>query len=567
MNNTQTYIIGVDAGGTYTDAVITEAASGRVIASAKRPTTHYDLSEGIRGALEAVMHASQVPPSAVSITCVSTTLATNALVEGKGADVGLFVIGFNQWMEVPAAAARFIPGGHTIQGEEQEPLGLNFVLDGLKELHGKVDAWAVCGTMSFVNPAHELVVAKAIQITGGIPVFCSHEASMRAGMKERATTACLNAQLLPVMRDFLDGMRRALDALGIAGEVLVVRGDARAMRMEEALRQAASTVASGPAATALFGAHQSQEQDALIVDVGGTTTDITIIRSGCPVIDPQGMTIGKWETHVEAVEMFTVGVGGDSFVRPARDGSFSLGPARVLPLCMAQHLPDPAQWLGHGLNARCIVPVPGLVPATAGSAAKIPANLPQEAQAILRHLTENGPATPGQLMRALSLAEITVDQQLARLVRLQRVSEAGFTPTDALHVLDRLHLGNAASSLAAATALGAVRGQDAREFSLAVLAEAERIIEETILRHVTRREAGDSLAAFLAARDRKGGTAPLISVAVTLNVPMVGIGAAARLLLPGVARRLGAHIVFPERHEVGNALGAARMAAAHMQHA
>src|SRR5690606_20786013 len=131
-------------------------------------------------------------------------------------------------------------------------------------------------------------------------------------------TACLNAQLLPVMRDFLDGMRRALDALGIAGEVLVVRGDARAMRMEEALRQAASTVASGPAATALFGAHQSQEQDALIVDVGGTTTDITIIRSGSPVIDPQGMTIGKWETHVEAVEMFTVGVGGDSFVRPAR---------------------------------------------------------------------------------------------------------------------------------------------------------------------------------------------------------------------------------------------------------
>ncbi|GFM36467.1 hydantoinase/oxoprolinase N-terminal domain-containing protein [Desulfovibrio psychrotolerans] len=562
MNSTQTYIIGVDAGGTYTDAVITEAASGRVIASAKRPTTHYDLSEGIRGALQAVMHASQVPPSAVSMTCVSTTLATNALVEGKGADVGLFVIGFNQWLEVPAAAARFIPGGHTIQGEEQEPLGLNFVLDGLKELHGKVDAWAVCGTMSFVNPAHELVVAKAIQLTGGVPVFCSHEASMRAGMKERATTACLNAQLLPVMRDFLDGMRRALDALDIAGEVLVVRGDARAMRMEEALRQAASTVASGPAATALFGAHQSQEQDALIVDVGGTTTDITIIRSGNPVIDPQGMTIGKWETHVEAVEMFTVGVGGDSFVRPARDGSFSLGPARVLPLCMTQNLPDPAQWLGHGPNARCIIPISRQEPAP-----EAPANLPPEAQAILRHLTENGPATPGQIMRALSLAEITVDQHLTRLVRLQRVAEAGFTPTDALHVLDRLQLGNAAFSLAAAKALGAVHGQDAREFSLAVLAEAERIIEETILRHVTRREAGDSLAAFLAARDRKGGSAPLISVAVSLNVPMVGIGAAARLLLPGVARRLGAHIVFPERHEVGNALGAARMAAAHVQHA
>ena len=549
MSEQQQYIIGVDAGGTYTDAVIMDAATGQVVASAKRPTTHYNLSEGICAVLGAVMAESQVPPQAVSVTSVSTTLATNALVEGKGAEVGLFIIGFNQRLEVPAVAARFIPGGHTIKGEEVEPLGVNFVLDALQELHGQVDAWAVCGSMAFMNPAHELVTAKAIQIAGKVPVFCSHEASMRAGMKERATTACLNAQLLPVMSDFLDGIERALKSLNITGTVYVVRGDARAMPMAEALRQAASTVASGPAATALFGSHQSQMQgadiqDALILDVGGTTTDITLIRSGKPVIDAAGMTIGKWETHVEAVEMFTVGVGGDSFVRPAKDGTFTLGPSRVLPLCMARNLPAPGKWLGHDLNARCILPAPALTQDDIAS------------DDILRHLAEHGPATPEQLMRDLKLAEITVEQRLVKLARKQKITETGFTPTDALHVLNLLHLGDAEAATAAATLLGAPRKQDAHAFAQSVLADAERIIEETVLRHVTRREVGGGLAAFLANRDRQS----LITVDVSLNVPMIGIGAAARLLLPGVARRLRTTITFPERHEVGNALGAALMA-------
>lgn len=566
--NEQQYIIGVDAGGTYTDAVIMHAATGQVVASAKRPTTHHDLSIGITAVLHAVMQQSQVPPSAITVISVSTTLATNALVEGKGADVGLFVIGFNQRLEVPAVAARYIPGGHTIKGDESEPLGVNFVLDGLKELHGQVDAWAVCGSMAFVNPAHELVTAKAIQLTEQVPVFCSHEASMRAGMRERATTACLNAQLLPVMQDFLHGIRHALTSLNITGEVFVVRGDAHAMPMDEALRQAASTVASGPAATALFGAHQAGEnahetatapqqplQQALILDVGGTTTDITLIRNGKPVIDAAGMTIGKWETHVEAVEMYTVGVGGDSFVRlSARGGTtLALGPERVLPLCMAavqpdSPLPSPDTWLGTGLNARCILPAPSL--STALTAEE------RQAYPILAYLADHGPATPAQLMAGLKMAEISVEQQLRTLVRRQKVTEAGFTPTDALHVLDELSIGDRQASVQAAAQLGALRGETAEQFAHAVLADAERIIEETVLRHVTRREVGGNLAAFLAARD----TQSLISVDVALNVPMVGIGAAARLLLPGVAKRLRTNIVFPERHEVGNALGAALMA-------
>ncbi len=552
MHRNRDYILGVDAGGTFTDAVLVEADTGLVAASAKRPTTHYDVSLGIASALQAVMDASRVSPARVVRTCVSTTLATNTLVEGKGADVGLFVIGFNQRLEVPAVAARYIPGGHTVLGEEQEPLGVPYVLDGLAELHDHVDAWAVCGAMAFVNPAHELVVAKAIALTDTKPVFCSHEASSRAGMKERATTACLNAQLLPVMRDFLQGMRHALANLGITGNVLVVRGDAHAMHMDEALRHAASTVASGPAATALFGAHAAGNRDALIVDVGGTTTDVTMVRCGAPVVNDEGMTLGKWETHVTAVEMFTVGVGGDSLVLPVQDGSFTVGPERVQPICLAARkptFPSPASWIGHGPNARCLLAAPGTGATDIAHGG------------LLSFLAEHGPATPGQVLEALSMAGITFETQLAQLVRAQCVMEAGFTPTDALHVLGQQNFGDTRYATEAATILGALRGMDAQEFAHTVLAEAEQRIEDAVLHHVAQREWGDAPAAWLNRRRTKNDGEPsLISVDISLNVPIIGIGAAARHLLPGVARSLRADIVFPEGYEVGNAVGAARMA-------
>lgn len=551
--HTKKYVIGVDAGGTYTDAVIVDPASGKVIASAKRPTTHYRLSEGIGAVLAAVLEDSAVPAGDIGTISVSTTLATNALVEDKGADVGLFVIGFNKRLNVPVVAARYIPGGHTIKGEEVEQLGLPFIVDALQELHGKVDSWAVCGQMAFVNPAHELVAAKAIEVASKLPVFCSHQASTRAGMKERAATAVLNAQLLPVMQEFLTNVTQALQGLGLTDSVLVVRGDATAMSMENALRHAADTVASGPAATALYGSHQSGQQDALVLDVGGTTTDITLVRGGKPVIDAQGMVIGTWETHVEAVEMFTVGIGGDSHVRSKLDGSFTVGPERVVPLCMAQGVPDPATWIGPEKASRCILPAPSATQSADSAGGN---GLSMEGKSILEFLVEHGSATTGAIMKGLGLAEITVDQQLAKLFRKQLVVATGFTPTDALHVLERLHIGDADSAVLAARTLGAPRNQDAKAFAMSVLEAVEQRIEETVLRHVTRREVGGQLSAFLANR----GEHSLISVDVSLSVPMVGIGAAARHLLPRVADRLKTTITFPERHEVGNALGAAIMA-------
>ncbi|MBZ2173202.1 hydantoinase/oxoprolinase family protein [Cupidesulfovibrio sp. SRB-5] len=677
------YVMGVDTGGTCTDAVLVDAATHRVVASAKRPTTHHDLGRGMAGAMAAALASSGLPASAVDLVSVSTTLATNAVVEGQGAEVGLFIIGYAGRITVPCASMDAIPGGHKLDGSEEEPLALNRLVDAIRLMQNRVDAYAVCGMMSFVNPAHELVAERAIGMVDPKPVFCSHLASSRAGMKERAATAVLNARLLPVMRRFLDGVRTALEDLGIAAPVVVVRGDATAMPMDAALRNASATVASGPAAMAGYGAAHAASRlpngnddagrlpngdedagnadgkehaipaganagkdvaspatapntspdasantgtppppDALIVDVGGTTTDVTLLRRGRPVIQADGMVVGDWETHVEAVEMFTVGVGGDSLVRPDADGTLSVGPLRVVPLCMAGPLPDPAQWLRAGGLARCICPArredacdekEGAAQ-SAPSAPSAPSGPFADAaeRAVLDHLNAHGPTPAGDLLRALRLPESTLERAIDRLARQRAVQVAGFTPTDALHVLGLLDLsdvpdlppgaGNAAAALAGARALAAllppvaggedVRGKDARgdaeagaetaaasatvpgalhttpntspntppntpqDAARAVLAAASQRIEDAVVQHVARREVGGNFAAYLAQRHRHA----LLRVNVSLGVPMVGIGAASRHLLPAVARALGTTVTFPARYDVGNALGAALLA-------
>lgn len=175
--STPTLVIGIDTGGTYTDAIVLDRSSGQVMAAVKTPTTAHDPAIGIGRSLEMALRASAVDPGSVKLVTVSTTLATNALVEGKGAEVGLFVIGHDNRLRVPAADMRFIPGGHKARGVESEPLGMNFLVDGIAAMKDRVDAYAICAMLAFKDPTHELVAARAIELVDPKPVFCSHQAS------------------------------------------------------------------------------------------------------------------------------------------------------------------------------------------------------------------------------------------------------------------------------------------------------------------------------------------------------------------------------------------------------
>ncbi len=538
------YGIGIDTGGTYTDGVLIDLADNSVLATAKSPTTHFELSRGISLCLRDILVNSKVKPQDIDLVAVSTTLATNAVVENKGDNVGLIVAGFARHFSLPVVSTLYIDGGHNVQGEEEAPLDMEAVIQAISDLKDHVDAYVVCAAMSIKNPAHEKVMAKAISMIDPQPVFMSHEVSQRPGVKERAATAVLNARLRPVMEDFLVGMQDALVALGLAHNVLIVRGNATPMNIAETSRQAASTVASGPAATAWYGLSFAPSDDAVIVDVGGTTTDVTMINDRKPSITEDGSLIGGWQTHVDSVKMSTVGAGGDSHAALDAKGDLAVGPDRVLPLAMAPEIAPPNEWLGKGLQSRLIAISPDL---SAEEASHDP---------VLEHLHKHGPATPAMLTSHFKMAEITLVSHLRDLVKMQLAFETGFTPTDALHVLGELGLGDRDRARQGAEILAAECGMGVEEFAREVLDQLGRKIEAAILDHILMGETGKSLSGFYPGYQKS----PVLDLRFQLKLSIVGIGAAARFILPQVAERLGTQVVFPDHYQVGNALGAILMA-------
>lgn len=534
------YCIGIDTGGTYTDAVLLDMHSGAVVAAHKERTTHHDLSLGVGKALAGLLRHSVQPHQVVRMS-VSTTLATNAVIEGRGARVGLFVLGYVRHFKLPVVANIFLKGGHGITGEEEQPLDLETLIDTLPGLAKEVDSYAVCGAMSIVNPTHELVAREAIRmIDPDKPVFCSHLVSGHPGMQERAATASLHAKLLPLMQDFLASIQRSMLGVGLQCPVTIICGNGQGEALERIADQAAVTMASGPAATARFGA-SGHAGTALVVDVGGTTTDVCLIRDGQPQLNKEGCVIGQWRTHVEAVDMYTAGAGGDSHLVCLPDGRLQLKPYRVQPLAMTPGLPDPQTWLHSGMDERMAVPVDGL-------AAEVVA-----ADPILRYLHDHGPCVPSRIAAHTGIGGIVLEKRLERLMFLQQLVLVGFTPTDALHVLGQLDFGNALASRSGATVLARELGCTVETFCQQVVAETETAIETILLTYLGRTVwGGDQATPFLNRRNNE-----LFSLAFNLKLPLVGIGAAARCFLPGVAKRLGTTVSFPLYCEVGNAVGAA----------
>lgn len=541
------YGIGIDTGGTYTDGVLLDLADNSVLATAKSLTTHYELSRGISLCLRDILTGSKVKPQEVDLVAVSTTLATNAVVENKGDKVGLIVAGFAKHFSLPVVSTLYVGGGHNLQGEEEEPLDMEALVQAVSDLRDNVDAYVVCASMSIKNPTHEMVMAKAISMIDPQPVFMSHEVSQRPGVKERAATAVLNARLRPVMEDFLMGMQDSLVALGLARNVMIIRGDASPMNIVDTPRQAASTVASGPAATAWYGLSFSPDADAVIVDVGGTTTDITMIRARKPSLTEEGSLIGGWQTHVDSVKMSTVGAGGDSHAVVDKKGGLSVGPGRVVPLAMATDVASAREWLGRGLKSRLVVISPDLTEKEAGH------------DPVLEHLFRHGPATAAALAGHFDMAEITLVSHLRDLVKMQLVYETGFTPTDALHVLGELELGDGRRAKEGADILAADCGLTATDFAREVLRRLADKIEVAILDHILTEETGKTLSGFYPGYMQSS----VLDLRFHVKMSLVGIGAAARFVLPQVAERLGTMVVFPDHYEVGNALGAILMAGAH----
>ncbi|MBV8307253.1 MAG: hydantoinase/oxoprolinase family protein, partial [Gammaproteobacteria bacterium] len=333
--------IGLDTGGTFTDAVALTAGR-RILASAKALTTHWDLSVGLGAAIRAVI--AKLPAAVrrghISLVSVSTTLATNAVVESRFSPICTLLIGFDEQMLERSGLRRAggvlvrVGGGHEATGEESAPLD-EAAIDAAVLSHApQVEAFAVAALFSVRNPAHERRARERIRALSDKSVTCSYELSSQLDAPKRALTAALNARLTPQIRHLLEALRRVLEQEAVSAPIMVVRGDGTLIRAEVALEYPVETVLSGPAASVVGAGFLTELADFAVADMGGTTTDVAIVAGGRPVVRPEGAVVGGWRTMVKAIDVRTCGLGGDSEVYFDREAQLRVGPRRVMPLSL-----------------------------------------------------------------------------------------------------------------------------------------------------------------------------------------------------------------------------------------
>ena len=561
-------LLGVDTGGTYTDAVLMQDEE-RVIAKAKSLTTRHDLAEGVSAAVAAVLDRSGVLPEAISLASLSTTLATNALVEGQGARVALIYIGFVE-RDLAAQGLRdaladdpvfLMPGGHNHGGGEVAPLNVEVVADWAR--HQDVSAFAIAAQFGTRNPAHEVAARDAVRQVTGKPVTCSHELSAKLGGPKRALTAVLNARLIGLTHRLIGRAAGALKAMGIEAPLMVVRGDGALMSAEQAQERPIETILSGPAASIVGARWLTGADHALVSDIGGTTTDIALLENGRPVIDPDGARVGPHRTMVEAVAMRTHGLGGDSEVHLVDEGLATrvvLGPRRVLPLALLAH--DAPDAVRSVLEAQLNRSVPGehdgqFVRRVAGQDA---AGLPERAQTVLARVTDAPQPLADVLKSRLER------QALRLLVSRGLVQVAGATPTDALHVLGRFTHWDTAASEMALQLLARKRAASGERQAVDAAHMAQQIVDAltaatgTALLEAAFAADGMDEPSVLARHPlmhRGLQSVPgLVELRAGLSVPVVGLGASAVETYPAVGEWLNAETMLPENGDVANAIGA-----------
>ena len=566
-------LLGVDTGGTYTDAVIIRDER-EVIASAKALTTRHDLAIGVGGAVQAVLAQSGVAAEEIALASLSTTLATNALVEGQGGRVALIYIGFKErdlethgLLEALKGDPHVVlAGGHNHAGGEAVPLDEEGLRAFLAEHGAGVGGFAVASQFATRNPAHEVRAMALVAELTGRPVSASHQLSAKLNGPKRAMTAVLNARLIGMIDRLIGRAEDILRDIGVGAPLMVVRGDGALISSAQARERPIETILSGPAASIVGARWMTGADHALVSDIGGTTTDVALLRDGRPAIDPAGARVGPYRTMVEAVAMRTTGLGGDSevhFLAEGLQGGVSLGPRRLVPVSLIAV--DAGEVVHATLDAQLRSSLPGefdgrFVRAVAGQSME--GIGPREAVLLERIGAAVLPL--GDVLR--SRIETGA---LKRLVERGLVQVAGVTPSDASHVLglaDSWDRQAARKALALfgrrRTGAGERLAPEPEALARMIIAQLEYQTALALLETAfAEEEEGFGVEPAVLARHvlmqrGLGGHRGLVRLETGLAVPVIGLGASAATYYPAVGKRLGCEMILPEHAGVANAIGA-----------
>ncbi len=544
---------------------------GHILAKAKALTTRHDLAVGIGGAVDAVLKASGAKASAIKLVSMSTTLATNALVEGQGGRVALVMIGFSE-ADVSRDGLKaalgndpvvFCPGGHDVHGNETA-LDLSELERALPQLEKSVSGFAVCAYFSTRNPAHELAALRLIRDRTHLPATASHQLTSKLGGPRRALTTLLNARLISMIDRLIEATEGFLASCNIEAPLMVVRGDGALVSAAFARERPIETILSGPAASLVGARHLTGLDNAVVSDIGGTTTDVAVLDKGRPRLDPEGATVGGFRTMVEAVAMRTFGLGGDSEVsleEGALEPRILLGPRRLVPLALAGH--QHGEIVGRELERQLRAPNPGRLDGRFAFRTGAPDRLAAGLDANEAKLFAAIKAEPQPLDRLLT--SNAQSATLSRLVGRGLAHIAGFTPSDAAHVLGLQSNWNAETARLGAELFA--RKRDGRGQPLAanpeklarrVLMALTRASADVILETAFAEDGldGAAMAGHALIERAIEGRPGIARLAISLDRPVVGLGASAGLHYAGLPKLLGADCITPDDADVANALGA-----------
>jgi N-methylhydantoinase A/oxoprolinase/acetone carboxylase beta subunit len=563
--------IGIDTGGTYTDAVIYDFTERKILGAAKALTTRQDLSQGILEALD------KLPADLVrsaEIIALSTTLATNACIEGKGGRAKLVFLGGDQKVidefggkyGLPPAEDIYLQESYTnfSGGIEREPDWELFNAN-IKTRFEHLDGAGILEIYAMKNNAVLEKKAKELfQRIYDIPVACGYELFSDLNCLQRASGTLLNAGLFPVIKEFLEAIKKAMTRRNIAAAVVIARSDGTLMSEEFAALRPVETLLCGPAASIAGGIWLSKAVNCVVIDMGGTTTDMALVKDTIPVRAREGISVGKWRTFVQGFAIKTVGLGGDSAVHYDENRLF-LEEYRVLPLCVA--------------GAKYPSVIEGL--RDLADSLTLHDWFLHEHYLLIHEITDGERYTEqerrfcealrgGPLILRDAAAAAGTDMynlKVSRLVKEGVVQLCGLTPTDIMHIRGDFSAYSREAALLGARHVAFNLGISVEELCDRVYDEIRRkiylnvvkiLLENQDKHYLARGIDGEAERVILQSYDSAGGghNDRIVSLAFKTDFSLVGIGAPIHLFLADVAKLLGTKAVIPEHFDVANALGA-----------
>ena len=499
------YNIGIDIGGTNTDGVLYDPIGKRVISYAKLPTRHSSYAEATESLLGLILGGLGGRLNEVVSLNISTTVSTNALLEGKGDPSNLILIGFEKYPHIvsdilgtisPPSILK-VRGGHTGWGNEREPLDVAAVENFVKGRQGEL--FTVSSIYSPRNPGHEAAVKKILLANGTGHVTCSHEFSYsRLNSVKRTVTAYLNTSLVPLAGRLIDDMGSVAKKYGLSCPVMFLRSDSTLVPSDWCKMVPIEMIYSGPAASLRGAYHMAGEENLksfLVADIGGTSTDIGRMCGGRAVFSGEGAKIGNYRTMIPSLDIMSIALGGDSRAEIRGMDDVVIGPERSVPLCRIAEEKD----ISEAEVIRDIF------------------EGPDEVKVIHASSAEDGSDAASSNITCCSAS-----------LRRWMAEGYSYTPTDAFNAMGLSAVGDPEISKAASRLTGKIAGIDSLDLASAVAGKAHLMLESSISEYASK----------------------------SCGLPRVYVGTPAKVFAE-LGIKSGFEIIVPENCGVGGAVGAA----------